>query len=86
MVRACLCCGRPLVRSERPGRPANYCSGKCSKRMEKRRALWDRRASMVADPGGFYAINRDEPDRTPEQRQYWQAELDAARATLGPRP
>jgi hypothetical protein len=54
--------------------------------MEKRRALWDRRASMVADPGGFYAINRDEPDRTPEQRQYWQAELDAARATLGPRP
>ena len=39
---------------------------------------------MVADLG-YYALNRD-LDRTPEQKDFWQSELDRAKAELGPRP
>jgi hypothetical protein len=85
MGKTCICCGRPLIRSERPGRPADYCARKCARSMEKRRARWDRQAAACAEDG-FLAINRDDPDRTPEQRAYWQGELDRARAELGPRP
>jgi hypothetical protein len=85
MLKTCLFCRKPLVRSLRPGRPADYCSARCSKRMERRRAQWDRRAAACAEDG-FLAINRDDPDRTEAQRQHWQQLLDDARATLGPRP
>jgi hypothetical protein len=85
MLKTCLFCRKPLVRSLRPGRPADYCSARCSKRMERRRALWDRRAAACAEDG-FLAINRDMEGRTPEQRAFWQSELDRARAELGPRP
>jgi hypothetical protein len=86
MPTACVCCGKPVVRLERRGRPANYCSVRCRRRLEKMRGRWDKRAAACADPSGFYALNRDMEFRTEEQRQYWQAELDRARADLGPRP
>lgn len=82
----CRCCGSPVVRLERRGRPADYCSISCRRRLEKKRALWDQLAAQCADPGGHYAANRDEPGRTPAQRAFWQQQLDAARAALGPRP
>jgi hypothetical protein len=50
------------------------------------RGRWDKQAAACADPDGFFALNRDMEFRTEEQRQYWQAELDRARAELGPRP
>ncbi|WP_256445694.1 hypothetical protein [Skermanella sp. TT6] len=40
---------------------------------------------MVADLG-YYVSNRDMEGRTPEQRAFWQQQLDAARAALGKRP
>jgi hypothetical protein len=85
MLKTCICCGKPLVRTVRPGRPADYCSARCSKRMERRRAQWDRRAAACAEDG-FLALNRDMEGRTPEQRRFWQAELERARKELGPRP
>jgi len=86
MTATCRCCGKPVARTERRGRPADYCSIRCRRRLEKRRAKWDQRATTVADPGGFYAVNRDMAGRTPEQRQFWQGELERARVELGPRP
>jgi hypothetical protein len=50
------------------------------------RRQWDKRASLCADPGGYHAANRDMAGRTPEQRAYWQRQLDEARAALGARP
>jgi hypothetical protein len=84
-IRACHCCEKPIVRLESRGRPADYCSIRCRRRLERRRAQWDRRAAACAEDG-FLAINRDDPDRTEAQRQHWQQLLDDARATLGPRP
>ena len=85
MPTACVCCGKPVLRTERRGRPANYCSVRCRRRLEKVRALWDKRAEACAEDG-FLAINRDMEGRTAEQRAFWQSELDRARAALGPRP
>lgn len=85
MHKVCVCCGKPVLRTERRGRPADYCSIRCRRRLEKMRASWDRRAAMCA-PDGFYSLNRDMEFRTDEQRQFWQSELDRARQELGPRP
>jgi hypothetical protein len=85
MGKTCICRNRPPIRSERSGRPADYCARKCAGSMEKRRAQCDRQAAACAEDG-FPAINRDDPDRTPEQRAYWRGELDRAGAELGPRP
>ncbi|MGF7213734.1 hypothetical protein GGE65_008384 [Skermanella aerolata] len=73
------------MRTERRGRPADFCSISCRRRLEKRRAAWDKRAAMCAEDG-FFALNRDLPFRTDEQRAFWQQQLDETRATLGPRP
>jgi hypothetical protein len=85
MTATCRCCGKPVQRTERRGRPANYCSVQCRRRLEKRRAQWDKRAAMCLE-NGFFAQNRDMVGRTAEQRAFWQRQLDAARAELGPRP
>ena len=46
------------------------------------RRQWDKRASLCADPGGYYAANRDMAGRTPEQREtrarQLRAKMDAA--------
>jgi hypothetical protein len=84
--QSCQVCGKPVIRLKRRGRIADYCSIRCRRRLERRRRRWDKRASLCADPGGYYADNRDMAGRTPEQRAYWQQLLDAARAALGPRP
>ena len=81
----CLVCGKPVKPVIGRGRQPDYCSVRCRRKREKARARWDRRAAAVAEDGMF-ALNRDMEFRTDEQRQYWQAELDRARATLGPRP
>jgi hypothetical protein len=82
-AQSCRVCGNPIVRRFRRGRIADYCSIRCRRCLEKRRRAWDKRARLCAD---YYAANWAFPGRTAEQRAYWQAELDAARAALGPRP
>jgi hypothetical protein len=81
--QSCRVCGQPIIRRTRRGRIADYCSIRCRRLLAKRRYAWDKRAKLCRE---YYAANRDMPDRTPEQRAYWQAELDAARAALGARP
>jgi hypothetical protein len=83
-MQSCRVCGRLILRLKRSGRVADYCSVRCRRRLEKWRKSWDTRASLCADPGGYYAGNRDMPDRSPEQRAYWQQQLEQARAELIP--
>jgi hypothetical protein len=80
----CLVCGKPVTPVVGRGRQPDYCGTSCRRRQEKRRAKWDKRAAACAEDG-FFAINRD-LDRTPEQRAFWQQQLDEARRELGPRP
>jgi hypothetical protein len=84
-AQSCRVCGNPIIRRLRRGRIADYCSIRCRRRLEKRRLRWDKHVAMCGE-GGYYAVNRDMPDRTPEQRAYWQQQLDEARAALGVRP
>lgn len=81
MVKTCTNCGRTF--DGRPNR--EYCGDRCRRRLEKRRAEWDRRARAVA-PGGTFDRNTNLPSRTERQRAHWQSLWDRAREELGGRP